>query len=158
MKLKLAGLLLFSQASSMAPRGTPEWSAETVGAQAVSFRIYENNYQDKMCSEDLFIVDPKTDKKVYTPGHEPSTISAKERASSIKMQHEAYCYSKGKYEKAVESKREKGADIPSLDRDMKKNGIVVAVACEKLKFNKKYNKDDFDYYFRVPKTCRPVMR
>ncbi len=156
MKKKLAGLLMFSQAESLAARGTPEWSAETVGAQSVKWRIYENNYKQKMCGEDLFLVNPKTDRKVINLMS--TSIADAEKESGIKMKHEAYCFSKEKYEIAVNCQTQNNCGDPStIGRAVSKNGIIVATACEQLKQDKQFNRDVFDYHFRTPKPCSSGM-
>ena len=158
MKLKIAGLLLFSHGSGLAAVGTPEWNADTVRANAYKHQIYESNYQSKMCSDDFFVVNTQTDKKSFTPDRKPYSLADKNTEASIKMKYSAYCYSKEKYEKAIDDKANNRISADAADREIAKNGVVIATACESLKLDKRSNEDLFDYYFREPRTCRPSVK
>lgn len=162
MKLKLGALLVFSQAAGIATRGTPEWSAETVGASSYKWHVDYKNYQEKICNSDLFIVPERNSRGEVEDSNGqifmgPSFVTM----SSIKMTHDAYCYSKSKYEQAIETKKNKidKASVSTAltyDNEIRKHGIVLATACEQLKETKKINSGEYNTFFVDPKPCTPA--
>lgn len=153
MKLKLTGLLMFSQASAVAARGTPEWAAENTLALRRNVHVNEQNYRGKMCGSDLFVIPEPTDGRAINT-RAPYGNAEKEKAASIKIQYDAYCYASTKYDEAVEKKKTaNGSSIGEADLAIEKNGMTVATACEGLKQQKQLNRNEFNSYFVKPKPC-----
>lgn len=140
--------------------GTPEWNAAVVGVQAESMDVDYKNYKQKICYPDLFVVtQPSPDGFTYnSDGHVISTEISSQKKCMITTTYDAYCYSKPKYDEAVEAIKNKGDDISvgdkvDLDSIILKNGIVLATACEMLKRDKKNSEGSFVGIFQNTKPC-----
>lgn len=118
MKLKLAGLLLFSHA-------------------AKSIEIDSTNYKQHLCDDRIFM--PVQSVTETMPPH-----LAEAMIGIVKGDHQHYCNVRSYYDEAVENKKTGtwrthktcGAnkkDLIEPSRCMEKQGVYYAQACEKLK-------------------------
>jgi hypothetical protein len=141
MKLKLAGLLLFSQAAVEA----------TV--------IDKSNYRRHLCDEHLF---------VPVPG--PVTEESGWQSGFIERDYQVYCDVRGDYEQAVEAasrSRGHGLSGPCLgnQKDMipmqaciEKHGIQYAQACEILKEDRANYKASWNEVVPTLSSCNNARR
>jgi hypothetical protein len=140
MKLKLAGLLLFSQAAN-------------------SVRLDSKNYAQYFCDDSLF------KPLELIPGHLTSNDeeAVAQQASLVQWEYNRYCYTRSVYEKAVESKKHPEAhacqgdtspgSATSKESCILRTGMDYASACEEAKRSKvQANREGWN---RVMETLKP---
>ena len=156
MKLKLGALLVFSQAAAIAARGTPEANVEQLAVVSSKYGVNNRNYQEKMCGHDLFIVPERDSLGRVHDSNGNIAVKATGVERSITNKYETYCYSKSKYDNAVQDKKNGVGDQRYADIPITKYGIAVATVCEELKIQKERNSADFNLIFVDPKPCTPA--
>lgn len=141
MKMKLAGLLIFSQASAQTP-------------------IDKSNYQQHLCDSGLF-------KPTSTATH----TSSEGEQGMIHQHYQEYCNTRGQYDLAVEvsNRYRKGTgvsracagnqkDFVTSESCIQKTGIALAKACETLKQDKLGHPASWDDVMPTLVSCNNARR
>lgn len=165
MKFKLAGLLLFSQASSGAqpalavrpptplptPRPTHEPYKSLSESAAVLNRINKDNYQSSLCNEDLFTPTPRPAYECgnWQVGDGEFPYACAPEVPVINTHYNTYCRERAAYEVAIQDKGRQceednstyacagsGENMLTRDECIEDRGVRLAKACCTLRFEK----------------------